>query len=416
MSASIVVDGLSKRYRAITAGQPGYRSMREAIVDSAGACWERIRESAFGASRRTEEPARQDGSFWALKDVAFKVSPGEMVGVIGRNGAGKSTLLKILSRITQPTDGKVEIRGRLGSLLEVGTGFHPELTGRENIFLYGAILGMTRSEIVRRFDDIVEFAETERFVNTPVKRYSSGMYVRLAFSVAAHLNPHVLLVDEVLSVGDLGFQRKCVDYLKRLRKSNTTVLLVSHNMFAVKAMCERCIYLSNGRVEFDGRPEAAIQLYEKDSRLGSLPWAQKSAECPINVAAVELLDESGQPRTVYRHGERLRARVTLDCSESIEDLNLIFSIIRSDDVACCNFSTALDGFIISPQTGQRTVELVTPPLKLVSELYAVHLLIRDRAFNKIYSAQSGPTFHVSDDLLSPDFGVFHEAAQWSWLN
>lgn len=421
MHASVEVDSLCKQYKTSATGHAGYGTLRDSIRDAVGSQWGRLSRRISGGNGESGRKQRPDDTFWALKDVSFKIQPGEMVGVIGRNGAGKSTLLKILSRITQPTDGHVQLRGRLGSLLEVGTGFHPELSGRENIFLYGAILGMSRAEITRRFDEIVAFAETEKFVDTPVKRYSSGMYVRLAFSVAAHLNPHILLVDEVLSVGDLSFQRKCVDHLKRLRETDTTVILVSHNMFAVKAMCERCIYLSAGTLEFDGRPETAIQLYEKDSRLGTLPWAQKSlgsdpSKGAIHVSKIELLDEAGAPRTVYSFGDRMRIRIHLDAAQAIEDPNFVLSIVRSDDVACCNYSTALDGFDISSQTGSRTIELLTPPLKLVSELYAIHLLIRDRGFNRIYSAQSGPTFHVSHELLSPDFGVFHEQAQWSWAN
>jgi lipopolysaccharide transport system ATP-binding protein len=182
-------------------------------------------------------------------------------------------MLKILSRITEPTEGRARIRGRLASLLEVGTGFHPELTGRENIYLNGSILGMTRQEISKRFEEIVAFAEIEQFLDTPVKRYSSGMYVRLAFSVAAHLEPEILLVDEVLAVGDVGFQRKCMDYMKKLARGGRTILLVSHNLFAVKAMCRRVLVLSAGRCQFDGLPGEGIELYEQDARLEADPWA-----------------------------------------------------------------------------------------------------------------------------------------------
>ena len=192
--------------------------------------------------------------------MSFEITRGELVGIIGRNGAGKSTLLKILSRITRPTTGRAEIWGRVGSLLEVGTGFHSELTGRENLYLSGSILGMPKAEIDRKFDQIVAFAEVEDFMDTPVKHYSSGMYMRLAFAVAAHLDPDILLIDEVLSVGDLAFQRKCLEYAKRLQESHATVLFVSHNMFAVKALCNRVIYVADGRVQFDGSPEDAIQL------------------------------------------------------------------------------------------------------------------------------------------------------------
>jgi homopolymeric O-antigen transport system ATP-binding protein len=204
---------------------------------------------------------RGNQSFWALRDVSFDVNPGEVIGIIGRNGAGKSTLLKILSRITDPSEGSIHIRGRLASLLEVGTGFHPELTGRENIFLNGAILGMRKAEIVSKFDEIVAFSEVEKFLDTPVKRYSSGMYVRLAFSVAAHLNPEILVVDEVLSVGDMAFQKKCLGKMSEVSQCGRTIIFVSHNMAAVQNLCRRGIVLSNGTLLFDGSAVDAIQKY-----------------------------------------------------------------------------------------------------------------------------------------------------------
>ena len=200
-------------------------------------------------------------TLWALRDVGFEIAAGEVVGMIGHNGAGKSTLLKILSRITEPTEGEAEIHGRVGSLLEVGTGFHPELTGRENIFLNGAILGMKRADIAARFDEIVAFAETEAFLETPLKKYSSGMYLRLAFAVAAHLQPDILIVDEVLAVGDAAFQRKCLGKMGDVAKQGRTVLFVSHNMGAVRSLCKRGLVFNGGRLEFDGRTDEAISYY-----------------------------------------------------------------------------------------------------------------------------------------------------------
>ncbi len=216
--------------------------------------------SLFGPSGQTQE------RFWALQDVSFEVQPGEVVGVIGRNGAGKSTLLKILSRITAPSTGRVEVRGRLASLLEVGTGFHPELTGQENIYLNGAILGMTRREVARKFDEIVAFAEIEKFIDTPVKRYSSGMYVRLAFAVAANLDADVLVVDEVLAVGDAEFQKKCLGKMQEISGGGRTVLFVSHNMAAVARLCSRTLVMTTGRLVFDGDPSAGISHYSVTAR------------------------------------------------------------------------------------------------------------------------------------------------------
>ncbi len=251
-AAAIRVDGLSKEY-LIGARDKGYGTFREALADGFAAPFRRL-----GAMGREPPPEER---FWALKGVSFEVKRGEVVGVIGRNGAGKSTLLKILSRITEPTGGRIEIRGRIASLLEVGTGFHPELTGRENIYLNGAILGMKRAEIRAKFDEIVAFAEVEKFLDTPVKRYSSGMYVRLAFAVAAHLEPDILLVDEVLAVGDAEFQKKCLGKMRDVAGAGRTVLFVSHNMSAVEGLCPRSLYLVSGELAQDGETDGVVAAY-----------------------------------------------------------------------------------------------------------------------------------------------------------
>lgn len=244
---------VSKRYR-LGHQQKKNETFRELLISKAkGLC-------SLG-SRRPGAKADGEPPFWALQDVSFHVPEGEVIGIVGRNGAGKSTLLKIISRITDPTTGSVRLRGRMASLLEVGTGFHPELTGRENIFLNGAILGMRRAEIAAQFDEIVAFAETEKFLDTPVKHYSSGMYVRLAFAVAAHLNPEILVVDEVLAVGDMAFQRKCLGKMSEVSHTGRTVVFVSHNMAAVENLCTRAIMLEKGRMVFDGSAKAAVQHY-----------------------------------------------------------------------------------------------------------------------------------------------------------
>jgi lipopolysaccharide transport system ATP-binding protein len=245
---------LGKRYR-IGELQQGYRTLRESLVDLAKAPFRTARRLARGESKPGEE------TIWALRDVDFEVRQGEVLGVIGRNGAGKSTLLKVLSRITEPTTGRVRVAGRVGSLLEVGTGFHPELTGRENIYLNGAILGMRRAEINRRFDEIVAFSEIEKFIDTPVKHYSSGMFLRLAFAVAAHLTPEILLVDEVLAVGDDRFQKKCMGKMESVGKEGRTVLFVSHNMTAIHRLCQRVILLDDGTIRADGDTSEIISLY-----------------------------------------------------------------------------------------------------------------------------------------------------------
>jgi lipopolysaccharide transport system ATP-binding protein len=283
--------------------------------------------------------------------------------------------------------------------------------------LNGAIMGMPRKEIARKYDQIVDFAETQKFMELPVKRYSSGMYVRLAFAVAAHMSPDVLLIDEVLSVGDLAFQRKCMDHAKSLRDRNATVIVVSHNMFAVKAMCDRVVCLSRGQIDFDGEPEEAIARYDSRSRLETLPWAREvvggdPGKAPIQFKHMEVLDEAGQPRTVFAHGERMRLRFHVLAKEPIENPNIVASFMRSDNVACCNFSSGMDLLSVPRIEGEQVFELLTPPLKLVSELYMIHLLIWDQKFQRLYAAQAGSTFHVRDDLLSTQFGVFHEPGEW----
>lgn len=249
---AIRVENLSKRYR-IGTRQAGYATIRETVADLAAAPFRRL--------RRLGQPTPREELIWALKDVSFEVKHGEVLGIIGRNGAGKTTLLKVLSRITEPTEGEAEMHGRVGSLLEVGTGFHPELTGRENIYLSGAILGMKRTEIDKKFDEIVQFAEIEKFLDTPAKRYSSGMYVRLAFAVAAHLEPEILLVDEVLAVGDAEFQKKCLGKIGDVAKEGRTVLFVSHNMVAVRGLCNASLRLAEGRIADRGEPDAVISRY-----------------------------------------------------------------------------------------------------------------------------------------------------------
>ena len=264
MEPAIRVENLGKLYRVTGGGErANYATLRESVMHAAGA--------PLRWARKGFAPPDPAEDFWALQDVNFEVQPGEVVGIIGRNGAGKSTLLKILSRITKPTTGRVTLNGRVGSLLEVGTGFHPELTGRENVYLNGSILGMTRREIAKKFDEIVAFAEVERFLDTPVKRYSSGMYVRLAFAVAAHLEPEILIVDEVLAVGDAAFQQKCLGKMSDLASCGRTIFFVSHQMSAVQALCTHAILLDAGRVQVAGKKEPVISAYLSATATGPAP-------------------------------------------------------------------------------------------------------------------------------------------------
>ncbi|MHB2211338.1 ABC transporter ATP-binding protein [Methylobacterium sp. CM6257] len=402
MSMAISVQDIGKQYwRAPRAAHQN--SLRDALSESL---------RSLVSRRSGARPSRE--AFWALRDVSFGIKHGENVGIIGLNGAGKSTLLKLLSRIAAPTTGRIRLEGRVGALLEVGTGFHRELTGRENIFLYGSILGMSRREIAEKFDAIVEFSEIGDFIDMPVKRYSSGMYVRLAFSVAAHLEPDILLLDEVLAVGDYTFQRKCMDFARRLQGKGSTILLVSHNMFSIKTMCERVIYIKNGRVAYDGPTDEGLSHYERDSYLADASWFRpESGDLPVKIHAVTITDEAGAPRTLFRHGERMRIRARYTATEPVADPHVLFSITRSDELLCCNFSTQTDRAGLNALSGEGEIELLTPPLTLNSDTYTVSVVIRQRGFERLLAAQIGGRFHVEHPVFNPDvFGVFHEAGEW----
>src|SRR5262245_14103234 len=283
MRPAIRVQNLSKRYRLGAKPAGRYITLRESLMDTLLA----------PLRRRTSNSLTADQEFWALKDVSLEINPGEVVGIIGRNGAGKSTLLKVLSRVTEPTRGRVELRGRVGSLLEVGTGFHLELTGRENIFLNGSILGMSRREIVRRFDEIVAFAEIEQFLDVPVKRYSSGMHVRLAFAVAAHLEPEVMIIDEVLAVGDAGFQRKCIGKTLEVARGGRTILLVSHQMDVVRRLCGKAIMLRQGEVAAAGATNDVVNQYLAEGAGRILPG--------VPVETLRINPRGGNLEAIFTH-------------------------------------------------------------------------------------------------------------------
>lgn len=301
MEPVIKVESVGKRYE-IRRGNASYSTFRDSLA------------GVFKKKTSAE-------TFWALKDLNFEIQPGEKVGIIGRNGAGKSTLLKVLSRIVTPTTGRVTLNGRIASLLEVGTGFHPELSGRENIFLNGSILGMRRSEIRARFDEIVAFSEVEKFLDTPVKRYSSGMYVRLAFAVAAHLDPEVLIVDEVLAVGDAEFQRKCLGKMKDVAGSGRTVILVSHNMAAIQHLCERAIYLRSGELVTSGDTASVIRAYlSATGAQGAFnieQRADRSGNGKVRFQSVELLDEEGRQIQNFISGNTVIFKIKLKRSSDI---------------------------------------------------------------------------------------------------
>jgi lipopolysaccharide transport system ATP-binding protein len=335
---AIRVDGLSKLYK-IGALRSKHDTLRDRINDVLFNPFKKLAKVAKAQRNPIirSTSSSSDDHIWALKDVSFEVKRGEVIGIIGRNGAGKTTLLKILSRITEPTEGRVEIYGRVGSLLEVGTGFHPELTGRENIYLNGAILGMKKSDIERKFDEIVAFAEIEKFLDTPVKRYSSGMYVRLAFAVAAHLDPEILLVDEVLAVGDAAFQKKCLGKMGDVAKEGRTVLFVSHNMTAVRSLCPRSILIETGRIRLDSKTAECIDLYlagtfqdESTYRdTSSMPRPDNiSPNSGLRITNVRLCTHNGL--TVVKTGESLSVTMEFVCIEMLQNVGWGFYVETLD--------------------------------------------------------------------------------------
>ena len=315
---SILVRGIGKRYK-IGASQQRADTLRDLITAQA----ERIGSTLRGKQRNSNNADH----IWALRDVNFEVKRGQALGIIGRNGAGKSTLLKVLSRVTDPTEGYGELRGRVGSLLEVGTGFHPELTGRENIFLNGAILGMHKKEIDARFDEIVAFSEVEKFIDTPVKRYSSGMYLRLAFAVAAHLEPEILVVDEVLAVGDADFQRKCLGKMGDVADSGRTVLFVSHNMSAILRLTQDSIVLDKGKVLLRAPSAEAVDFYLNRglSKLGERFWEEDEvpvSSAPFRPLAIRVLDKTGQVSDSVRSVEPIRIEIDYELTEDVTGLRV----------------------------------------------------------------------------------------------
>lgn len=366
---AIQVENISKRYQL---GGIGAGTLRETLVNG----WERLRGREGSVNGDANE-------FWALKDINFEVKQGEVVGIIGKNGAGKSTLLKVLSRITEPTTGQIMLNGRIASLLEVGTGFHPELTGRENIFLNGSILGMTRAEIKRKFDEIVDFSGVEKFLDTPVKRYSSGMYVRLAFAVAAHLDPEILVIDEVLAVGDVEFQKKCLGKMQDVAVQGKTVLFVSHNMGAVRKLCSRAILLNQGTVETDGEVANTIAAYIKtpttltNKRNKSLiTWNPEDnpGKDELRLVEVGLTDAKGEYRDRFSSSEPIYISVLYELLDELRNMRVIFQILTHDDQILFA-TTSHSSEQLAKSSGTYFAKIEIPPNLLNSQFYKVLLHI-----------------------------------------
>ncbi len=375
MANVIEVNGLGKRYLVGHRQSSKHDSLRDAVTDAARSFGRRLLHPLLASSGQPLPGAARTEEFWALRDVSFSVAQGERIGIIGRNGAGKSTLLKILSRITEPTRGRVRIKGRVASLLEVGTGFHPELSGRENIYLNGAILGMGRDEIRRKFDEIVAFAEVEKFLDTPVKRYSSGMYVRLAFAVAAHLEPDILVVDEVLAVGDASFQRKCLGKMKEVGHQGRTVLFVSHNLGAIDSLCERVLLLENGRVKGEGGAQEMIQHYLKPVVSDTLsPLAMRKDRRGNGDARFVDLRASRTPgghgENEFFTGREMYFFLELETASNIE-VFLALQIKDHSGRTISSMNSREGGYVPSVQPGINRFIVFLPWLPLLEGVYSV---------------------------------------------
>jgi lipopolysaccharide transport system ATP-binding protein len=389
MSNSIIeVNNLSKSYTITHEGRERYTALRDVMAQKAKKIFSFPKSLSVSGSTTKEE-------FWALKDVSFTIEQGDRVGIIGRNGAGKSTLLKILSRITEPTSGEIKIKGRVASLLEVGTGFHPELSGRENIFLNGAILGMSRAEIKKHFDAIVDFSGVEKFLDTPVKRYSSGMYVRLAFAVAAHLEPEILIIDEVLAVGDAEFQKKCLGKMEEVSKNEgRTVLFVSHNLTAIRNLCNKGIFLAEGQVAFYGTINQTIEQYKIsiDKKTGLNYRAEENSISEKHITRASLKLEGVQPNIL------LQLNLGLNVKKNYTDSILVVDIINSDSV--CVFQSICSLKIVVGITAE--IEQITAEIELfgiVIDSYAVNIDLCTSLFQNIDSVTEELFFDIIDSPI-----------------
>jgi lipopolysaccharide transport system ATP-binding protein len=397
MSPAVVFDGVWKKFRR------GER--HDSLRDLLPALVARVSQR----TRRRDELQNQE--FWAVHDVSFRVRAGEALGIIGPNGAGKSTILKLLTGILRPTLGQCEVRGRVGALIEVAAGFHPDLTGRENVFLQGAIMGMKRAEIARKFDEIVEFAGVGDFIGTPVKRYSSGMNARLGFSIAAHLDPDVLLIDEVLSVGDAAFQDKCVDRMRELIRRGIPVVFISHNMPAVVDLCTRAIVINHGTVAFDGEPGPAVQQYRLVSQKPAVAGAAEMAK-RIRIAGTELVDDRGEASTVFHTCGTMRVRIKYFARESLSNLSFAVDIHRADGVYCAGINTLMDKHDLGVLSGEGEVDLLLPRLNLLPGCYLISVGIIDGLAGATLDlhGQAYP-FSITSDRR--DLGVAYLDHGWS---
>jgi len=413
---AIQVENLGKQYR-IGGPQKSYKTIREALIEAVQGPFRRLASVIRGQSSTVSRE-----TIWALRKVFFDVEHGEVVGIIGRNGAGKSTLLKILSRITEPTEGCVKVDGRVGSLLEVGTGFHHELTGRENIYLNGAILGMKRAEVERKFDEIVAFSEIEKFIDTPVKHYSSGMRVRLAFSVAAHLEPEILLIDEVLSVGDAAFQKKCLGRINMVARGGRTVLFVSHDMAVVQSLCSRALLISEGCIVTDGKPLSVIQQYLSQVQtqngvfdLTDHPHGGKG----LLIDQFRVINSAQIPAPLVSMGEPMGFEIDFCSQVPLERGEFIIDILNNLMQRVCQFSSAKSGFFMDSGVRQGTIRCFLPATNFTAGRYYLDIVVAGHNRREWYAAyRQAASFDVVEaDVFGtgrvPNWGSCFFYTEWN---
>jgi ABC-type polysaccharide/polyol phosphate transport system ATPase subunit len=381
---------------------------------------QRIKQILTTSERISLEP----GFHWALNDVSFELEKGQSLALIGPNGAGKSTILKLLAKITTPTSGKVEINGQLSALIELGAGFHPDLTGRENIFLNGTILGLSRKEIENRFGEIVDFSELERFIDTPIKRYSSGMTVRLGFAVASCIRPDILLVDEVLAVGDASFRQKCIERIKMLLGEGTSLIFVSHDMGLVKAVCDTAIYLEQGTIQQYGDTPEVIETYnqvidkQRTLKLKQVEVGSNGSETEVEITNIDFLDVLGQPvRSIYSD-QPLEIRLHYTAYGNFGRANAIVRIYRSDGISCCIMRTSLDNFPVVFNQGQGTLSVIIEPLQLFGGRYYASAWIMNAEDSAGITNNTSEWIEVKNRVSGRDIhdGVFEPLRRWEFSN
>ncbi|MCF4967951.1 ABC transporter ATP-binding protein [Nostoc sp. CMAA1605] len=391
MSDTVIrVENLGKKYIIGHQTQEKYTALRDVIANGAKGLFKSLRNQKF-------KPANYQEEFWALKDVSFEIKQGDRVGIIGRNGAGKSTLLKILSRITEPTQGNIKIKGRVASLLEVGTGFHPELTGRENIYLNGAILGMSKVEIKRKFDEIVAFAEVEKFLDTPVKRYSSGMYVRLAFAVAAHLEPEILIVDEVLAVGDAQFQKKCLGKMEEVGKEGRTVLFVSHQMATVTTLCQRAIWLLNGQVHQEGNSDWITSKYliHGSELSGDITLTAQNQDPRFYFKRISLLNSNNKITSVFDVKEAIKICLEYCSIKPAKNLEITIRVYNSSGIPIFSINRS-SSLKIEVSPGNYIAEIELPANFLVPDTYTIDIGAHVPKVEVLSHYQSSISFEIEE--------------------